>query len=131
MKTRKYVFLALVALATALALSACGNNNDSNNASAPASSQAAPAGETKEITLTASNWKFDQTEIKVHKGDTIKLTLKNESGAHAVEFGDLGVQVKSGETKEFTVTEAGTFEFHCSITCGQGHDNMTGSLIVE
>ncbi|WP_276354234.1 cupredoxin domain-containing protein [Cohnella caldifontis] len=147
MNKKKVSFLALIAMASAVALSACGSNNDSSEPSAPASSapassaaasesapsssQAAPAGETKEITLTATNWQFDQTEIKAHKGDTIKLTLKSDSGLHAVTFGDLGVEVKTGETKEFTVTDAGTFEFHCSLQCGQGHDNMTGNLIVE
>ncbi|MFC5701969.1 cupredoxin domain-containing protein [Cohnella faecalis] len=141
MKTKHTVFSLLSIAALAMALSACGGNNDDNAASsAPASpsasssaSASAPAagGETKEITITASNWKFDQTDIKVHKGDTIKLTLKNESGMHAIAIDDLNVEVKSGETKEFTVTDAGTFEFHCSITCGQGHDNMSGNIVVE
>jgi cytochrome c oxidase subunit 2 len=140
MKTKPSLFVFLVALAAISALTACGKSINSNGsgssptsatASAPVSSPTTAGGETKKITITASNWKFDKTEIKAHIGDTIKLSLVNEAGIHSVLFEDLGVEVKAGETKEFKVTKAGTFEYHCNITCGQGHDNMSGNLIVE
>jgi cytochrome c oxidase subunit 2 len=138
MKAKTSLFVLLVALAAILTLTACGKSTNSNgsvsspaSASASASSPTTAGGETKKITITASNWKFDKTEIKAHIGDTIKLSLVNESGIHSVFIEDLGVEVKAGETKEFKVTKAGTFEYHCNITCGQGHDNMSGNLIVE
>jgi cytochrome c oxidase subunit II len=28
-------------------------------------------------------------------------------------------------------SKARTFEFHCDIFCGEGHENMTGKIIVE
>ncbi|TVY00377.1 cupredoxin domain-containing protein [Cohnella terricola] len=142
MKASVKTLLGLVALCATIALSACGSNNDkaansnSPSSSAPTSSESAPASpaaepKTIEVTITASNWKLDIDKIEANVGDTIKVTLENKSGMHAIKFGDLGVEVKNGETKEIVVDKAGTFEYHCSITCGQGHDNMTGNLIVS
>ncbi|MFD2332612.1 cupredoxin domain-containing protein [Cohnella sp. GCM10020058] len=139
-KTRSALFIAMLALAAVLALSACGSKNDDNaSASSPAasasasSSASAPAaaGETKEITLKATNFEFDQTEIKAKVGDTLKITLKNESGVHGMEIKDLGVNIKNGETATIVLDKAGTYDFNCSVMCGTGHDNMTGQLIVE
>lgn len=131
------LFFALVALAAMFALSACGNNNTNNvgtaspSASTPASSQAAAGGETIDVKINAANWKFNPTEIKAKVGDTLKLTLNNEQGAHGIESTDLGVKIKNGETQEIKLDKPGTYEFHCSIQCGQGHDNMSGVIIVE
>ncbi|WP_239614851.1 cupredoxin domain-containing protein [Cohnella mopanensis] len=138
MKLKPSLFFT-VALAAIFALSACGSNNANNNnlspspsasISPPASSQAA-GGATKEVTITATNWKFDQTEIKAKVGDTLKLTLKNTQGAHGLAIQDMNVNIKNNETAEIKLDKAGTYEYHCSIQCGQGHDNMVGQLIVE
>lgn len=139
MRKKSASFLALVSLAAVVALSACGNNNNNNGnaspsapaASSPAASAPAAGGETKDITINAKNFEFDQQDIQLHVGDTVNLTLKNTSGAHGLEIPDLGVNIKNGETKTFTVDKAGTFDFNCSIQCGSGHDNMTGTITVS
>ncbi len=139
MSKKSYLFLALVAIAAVLALSACGSKNNNNaaspsaspSASASASAPAAGGGETKEITVTATNFQFDQQDIQLHVGDTVKLTLKNDSGNHGLEIPDLGVNIKNGDTATFTVDKAGTYDFNCSIQCGSGHDNMTGTITVS
>jgi cytochrome c oxidase subunit 2 len=146
--TKSVLFLALVAIAAVLALSACGskNNNDSASSSPSASpsasasssasasaSASAPAagGKTDEITITATNFQYDKQEIKVHKGDTVKITLKNDSGNHGFQIKDYNVNIKGGETATFVADKAGSFDYNCSIQCGSGHDNMTGTLTVE
>ncbi|MCC3375877.1 cupredoxin domain-containing protein [Cohnella sp. REN36] len=138
MNKKSFFFMALVALAAVLALSACGsktnNNASSPSASAPAGTASAPAaggGETKEITVGAKNFEFDQTDIKVKVGDTVKLTLKNENGNHGLAVPDLNINLKNGETATFTADKPGTYAFNCSIQCGSGHDNMTGTITVE
>ncbi|MCD9024130.1 cupredoxin domain-containing protein [Cohnella silvisoli] len=131
---RKSVLLfVLVALAAVFALSACGNSKNNSNSPAPSSPAAsAPAGgAVKEVTITAVNWKFDQPEIKAKVGDTLKLTLVNKSGVHGFTSDELGIKLKNKQTQEVKLDKAGTYEFHCSIQCGQGHDNMTGNIIVE
>ncbi|WP_239614847.1 cupredoxin domain-containing protein [Cohnella mopanensis] len=133
------LFFALVALAAVLALSACGNNNDSASspsasAEAPASASAsAPAagGETKEITITATNFKFSEEVINAKVGDTLILNYKNENGNHGLGINDLNVKLKNGESATIVLDKAGTYEFNCSIMCGTGHDNMVGKLVVE
>jgi cytochrome c oxidase subunit 2 len=65
------LYFALVTIAAVLALSACGGNNNNNASESPTtpSTSSAPAagGATKDITVTATNFQFDQTEIKVNK----------------------------------------------------------------
>ena len=127
---------ALLACVAIFALSACGNANNNNanspTPSAPASQQAgAGGGATKEVTVNAVNWEFSEPEIVANVGDTLMLTLNNESGVHALEIGDLGVNIKGGETATIKLDKTGTYEFHCSIQCGQGHDNMVGQIIVQ
>jgi len=130
--------IALVALSALFALGACGgNNNGANNASpSPTVSPTIPAtegagGTTQDVTIKASNWKFEPAEIRVKTGDTLKLTLENAQGAHGIEISDLNVKLKNNETAEIKLDKAGKYEFHCSIQCGQGHDSMTGFIVVE
>ncbi|MFC5404844.1 cupredoxin domain-containing protein [Cohnella soli] len=139
MTKKSTLFLAITALAATMALSACGSKNNDSAPSSPAASPSAsteasaPAagGETKEITIKASNFQFDQQEIKAKVGDTLVITLQNDNGNHGIEFADFGVKIKNGETTTIKLDKAGTFEFNCSIMCGSGHDNMTGKIIVE
>jgi len=135
MKTFKSIFV-LLACSALLTLGACSTSNKGNVSPSPSptvspTTPAAGAGGTHDITITATNWKFDPAEIRAKVGDTIKLTLKNEQGAHGLEISDLNVNLKNNETKELKLDKAGSYEFHCSIQCGQGHDAMTGVIVVE
>ncbi|MFB9278878.1 cupredoxin domain-containing protein [Cohnella cellulosilytica] len=126
--------IAIGALAALFALGACGGNN-ANNGASPSPSPTTPAeggaGAANEVTIKASNWKFEPAEIRVKAGDTLKLTLENTQGAHGIEVSDLNVSLKNNETKEIKLDQPGSYEFHCSIQCGQGHDAMTGFIVVE
>ena len=70
-------------------------NKNSNTVSTPVLENNAPISTTtedtstvgtvsavKEFTLTAGNFKFSLNEIKVKKGDTVKITLINDEGFH-------------------------------------------------
>lgn len=90
----------------------------------------------KEITLKASNWLFEPSEIRVKEGDRVKITLEGISGTHAITLPDFGVKSKTigmGETTtvEFVADKKGIFSFKCSVFCGEGHPDMKGDLIVE
>ena len=90
---------------------------------------------TKAFTVTGSNFSFDVKEMKVKKGDTVKVTFKNEEGFHDWKFDEFKAATKQiGEGKEDTVTfvadKVGTFEYYCSV--GQHRKNgMVGKFIVE
>jgi hypothetical protein len=37
----------------------------------------------------------------------------------------------SAKRFSFTPDKEGTFPFHCDVFCGDGHEDMTGMLVVE
>jgi cytochrome c oxidase subunit 2 len=130
---KSYLFLAIVAVAAVFALSACGNNNNNNaaNNSPSASAPAAGGGQTQDITINAKSFEFTPNDIQVHVGDTVNFTLNNTDGNHGFEIPDMNVNLKNGETATVTFDKAGTYDFNCSIQCGSGHDNMTGTITVS
>lgn len=89
----------------------------------------------KEFTVEARNFKFSVPEMKVKKGDTVRVFFKNAEGFHdwvIDEFSEKTEQLKVGESEtiEFVVDKTGTFEYYCSV--GQHRANgMKGNLIVE
>ncbi len=99
------------------------------------STDSAMSGTTKEFTVTGSNFKFDKPEIKVNKGDTVKITFKNTQGFHDFVIDEFNVKTKqangpSEETVTFVADKAGTYEYYCSV--GQHRAmGMKGNLIVE
>ncbi|MFF2479483.1 cupredoxin domain-containing protein [Paenibacillus sp. NPDC058071] len=133
MRNNYRLFAIMAAVAIMIMLTACGGGNKANNGGTNngGGNAGAPAGGTKDITIKAENWKFNPKEIKVNVGDTINLKMENVSGNHGIEIPDLNVNLKSGETKSFTVDKAGSYAFHCSIQCGSGHNDMVGTLVVS
>jgi plastocyanin len=104
-------------------------------ATAPDAQVAKPQGATVDVAITSKNFSFDRTEIRVKKGDTVRVTLKNEGGLHdwvVDQFNAATSKVGAGETTsvEFVANKAGTFEYYCSI--GEHRQmGMKGNLIVE
>ncbi|HEV3156410.1 MAG TPA: cupredoxin domain-containing protein [Candidatus Baltobacteraceae bacterium] len=81
------------------------------------------------INVAVSNWKFAPALVEAHVGETITLRLKSSEGVHGVFSGDLGIpktMILPGKVVEvsFTPKKAGTYQVHCSIPCGEGHDKM-------
>lgn len=89
----------------------------------------------KEFTVTGSNFSFDPKEIKVKKGDKVRVTFKNQDGFHDFVIDEFNVKTKqiqggAEETVEFTADKTGTFEYYCSV--GKHRQmGMVGNLIVE
>lgn len=129
---KKIIVLALAA-SLVFALSACGSKEAAN---APAANGAAPAaagsGGSSEVKLVATNFKFDEAEYKVKKGQDITFSLENKEGLHGIEIKGLNVSL-NGQTKSKTikVDKEGTYEIICSVPCGSGHATMKSKLIVE
>ena len=118
--------LRVLALATVLAAS-CGGSHDS---AAGGGSDAGGGGES--IDITAQDFSFDTTDIKLDPGQEVTVTLTNEGEAeHTFTSEELGVEVEAagGESAETTFTapdEDGTFEFICEYH----PDDMTGTITV-
>lgn len=121
---KKWLIAICIMMTAMLVMTACGSND--NESSEPEGN-----GEVKEFTINASNFEFDLKEIKVNKGDTVKITLKNTEGNHAVKFDGYNKEVKADDTLSFVANKTGEFQYECSIFCGAGHSDMVGKLIVE
>lgn len=92
------------------------------------------------IDMEADDWYFDPDEIIVEEGDRVRLVIDSyhsETGTydHGIHIPSLGVDadLPAGETTEveFVADEPGEHQFYCDVYCGEGHHDMTGTLIVE
>ena len=98
----------------------------------------AATGHVIEIAMRAkeNSWKWEPEEIKIKAGDLVKLKIFNEDNydhGFAVEaFGINKRLFPRRETNiEFIASRAGSFQFYCSVPCGQGHYDQIGTLFVE
>ncbi len=87
------------------------------------------------ITVEGGSFYFKPNEIRVKKGEKVKIILNSMDAMHDFvidEFNVKSEQIKGGSSTqvEFIPNKTGTFEFYCSV--GQHRQNgMKGNLIVE
>ncbi len=91
--------------------------------------------EAEVITVEGANFKFLPDTITVKKGQKVQIMFKNVEGFHDFVIDEFDVrtaklQAGGEETVEFTPTEAGTFEYYCSVGTHR-QMGMVGTLIVE
>ena len=89
----------------------------------------------KTFTLDAQNISFSQVQIRVKKGDRVKIVLVNKEGFHdwtIDEFDANTQQISEGDqdSVEFVADQVGTFEYYCSVGTHR-QLGMVGNLIVE
>ena len=87
------------------------------------------------IHLTAKKFEYNPSEITVEKGKPVVIEIVSLDRKHGFTIPALHIRsdVKLGEKNvvRFTPDQAGTFPFHCDLFCGDGHEGMTGTLIVQ
>ncbi len=89
----------------------------------------------KEVEVRSRGLAFEVSEIRVNRGDTVRVTYVNGGGRHdwvIDEFeGARTAMISAGqsETVEFVADRAGTFEFYCSVP-GHRSAGMYGSFVV-
>lgn len=89
----------------------------------------------KEFTVEGSNYKFSPSEIRVKKGDTVKITFKDDDGSHNLVIEGYNVKTNiigpgSEDTVTFLADKSGSFKYFCSV--GEHAElGMTGTFIVE
>jgi len=100
-----------------------------------ASGASSVAAEARVIRIEASNWAFTPSAITAKVGEKVTLEIVGVSGNHGIAVPDLGLDVKVDEGQTVTVDlptdKAGTFSFRCNVMCGEGHRDMTGSIVIE
>ena len=87
------------------------------------------------IEVTARQFAFEPARIEVTEGERVRLNLKSEDSVHGLQIKKFRVNTlipRGGKpvTIEFVASEPGTYEIMCSEECGDGHESMTGTLVV-
>jgi cytochrome c oxidase subunit 2 len=99
-----------------------------------AQAQSSSAAAEQVIHLTAKKFEYSPNEITVKKGQPVVIEIVSLDRKHGFTIPDLKVRsdVKPGAENvvRFTPDRAGTFNFHCDLFCGSGHEGMAGTLVV-
>ena len=96
----------------------------------------ATASAPREIEVVASRFAFEPARIEITEGETVRLLVRSADGVHGIEIKGHRVNrpvPRGGKpvTIEFTASAPGTYEIVCSEYCGEGHESMTGTLVVQ
>ena len=93
------------------------------------------AAATGEVEIQASKFEFTPATVKVKRGQPVTFVLTSVDRIHGFKMPDFGIRTDIVPDKETRVTitpeKAGTFAYFCDIFCGDGHEDMGGTLIVE
>ncbi|MBI2411354.1 MAG: cupredoxin domain-containing protein [Candidatus Kerfeldbacteria bacterium] len=90
---------------------------------------------TQTFSMTAKQWSFSPSSITVNEGDTVTLNITSKDVEHGFYIDEFNVNATLSAGKTTTVTfvasKAGTYSFFCSVYCGEGHPDMSGTLVVK
>jgi len=95
-----------------------------------------PPATVKELKIEAYNFGFRVlNDVKINKGDTVKLTVTSAEGTHGFAMPDFNINlapIAPGDVKTatFVADKSGTFTYFCNVPCGPGHSSMRGTLTV-
>jgi cytochrome c oxidase subunit II len=88
----------------------------------------------REIHITAKKFDFTPDTITLKKGEPVLLVVTSQDRKHGFNLRAFGVRadVNPGESARirFTPNKTGKFTFSCDVFCGEGHEDMTGTVIV-
>ncbi len=103
-----------------------------------ATESAEETSDVQEITMFdvhGSNYKFNPVEIRVKKGETVRINFVNDEGFHNFIVDDLNLRTETisdgnVDTVTFVPDKVGEFEFYCGV--GNHRElGMEGILVVE
>jgi cytochrome c oxidase subunit 2 len=119
--------LSIATLLIAPCLSGCAGRR-------PARAQAAPVVAERVVAIVARKWEFVPSRIVLQRGVPVVLELRSADRHHGFSAPGLGTrgEIEPGQPTRLRLvpTEAGTFPFHCDVFCGEGHEEMTGQIVV-
>ncbi|HET9752097.1 MAG TPA: cupredoxin domain-containing protein [Myxococcales bacterium] len=94
---------------------------------------AAPAQE-RVIRVTAKRFEFSPSVIELRVGEPVVLELTSLDRRHgfAVPLLKIDEKIEPGKTLRLRVVpdRPGTWDFHCNLFCGSGHEDMEGRIVV-
>ena len=142
------IVVILIIIAAVGAMLWLGNSKNTNQAAkvvptttqaqeptAIATQGASESATVKAIAVEGGAYYFKPNEIKVKKGDKVKITFTNAGGIHDFVIDAYNVKTEriangKSTTVEFVADKVGTFEYYCSVG-NHRQMGMTGKLIVS
>ncbi len=97
-----------------------------------------PAGATtptnRTFRIEAKRFEYTPAVLRVNPGDKVTIELVATDVVHGLSIDGYGLETTAdpGKTARitFVANQAGTYRFHCTVTCGNMHPFMTGKLEV-
>ena len=89
----------------------------------------------REIQIVAGRFSFTPDTIEIAEGERVRFVVRSVDVAHGFAIETLGVrhEIPGDGTPveiDFVASQAGTYQFECSVFCGTGHNRMTGTLTI-
>ena len=88
-----------------------------------------------EIRIGAKKFEFHPNKVTAKTSQTVVLVLTSEDRIHGFKMPDFGLRTDIVPGQETRVAllpaKPGSFTFFCDVFCGDGHEDMDGTLIVE
>lgn len=90
----------------------------------------------KVIKISAKKFEYSPNVIRIKRGVPVVLEFTSLDRVHGFTVPDLGgirATIEPGKVTKVRIVapKAGTYDFHCDLFCGDGHEEMTGQIIVE
>ena len=86
------------------------------------------------VHMTAKKFEFSPQTITLKKGVPVVLEIESLDRKHGFQVKDFGIDEEISPDKPLRIRlvpdKAGTFEFHCDVFCGSGHEDMAGQIVV-
>ena len=86
------------------------------------------------IHITAKNFQFNPDSITLKKGEPVVFEISSADREHGFNLRAFGVRTNVSPGKvsrvRFTPDKTGKFTFSCDVFCGDGHEDMTGTVVV-
>jgi len=89
------------------------------------------------VSLWGDQDPFERPVLTVEKGDLVVLKLRSSDVVHGFSLKDFNIFITDGIQPgksiliSFRADKAGVFTFSCNAICGDNHQNMQGTLVVE
>ncbi len=89
----------------------------------------------KVIHISAKKFEFSPDSITLKKGEPVVLEISSADREHGFSLRAFGVRtnVSPGKVSRIRISpdKTGKFTFSCDVFCGDGHEEMTGTVVVN
>jgi len=87
------------------------------------------------VDIEAKRFRYTPNQIVVKRGEVVTLAFRSLDFVHGFSLPDFGIRADliPGRVTQVRLQpmQAGRFTFMCDNFCGDGHEEMNGTLIVE